>query len=151
MWRKFWLEFLIFVGENFIFVSFSPILVSFPIFLHPNNSLLERRLNIFNWNILHSITYFEVINSIVTTLWHVITIGNKRLWQLQWTQNIMFIKVVVTVFKLAPSSLMYAITLSSNSYQISISFNYTTMVTLVFSWTLKISTMIWHTSHFLLM
>jgi hypothetical protein len=44
------------------------------------------------------------------------------------TQNIMGIKVVVRVFKLAPSSLTYAIILYSNSYQKNNSFNHTTMV-----------------------
>jgi hypothetical protein len=39
-------------------------------FLDLNNSLLERRLNIFYWNLSHSTIYLEVTNNILITFWY---------------------------------------------------------------------------------
>jgi len=78
---------------------------------HLNNSLLERKINILNWNLSHSTTYLEVISSKIITFWygmHMIIGPTKSYDNCNGTQDTIFIKAIMRVFKLTPSSLMYA-------------------------------------------
>jgi len=68
-----------------ISTSPNPFMFAFATFFNLSNSLLQRRLNIFNIDLSHSMIYLKVINNILTTCWHYmpITNGSIRLWQLQ--------------------------------------------------------------------
>jgi hypothetical protein len=59
--------------------------------------------------------------------------GSIGLWNMNGSQETLFVKAIARVFILALSSFTYAITLSNNSYQTSEAFNCIDIATLVVS------------------
>ncbi len=126
--------------EAYIFANFSPCMFIFTTFFGQNNILLEKRLCILDGNLSHLTTNFHIISNILITFRHGMPITSVKIWLYchQWAHKTMFVKIFVSVFKLAPSSFTYVTTLSHSSKQTNNSFNCTTMTIFEVLWTSKI-------------